>query len=185
MSLATLNVSVFSPERYSRAVISGLCSVGSLSINMSFHLFQVLLCPWVVVSFQVPFCTLACVFTLIFFSEYCTLHLSPSPASLLKSLACVFTLIFFRNIVHFTYFPRLRLSFFLSFPLSSNCFVIPLYLFFHQVLSQWIIDQPPLGHKAPIQGEGGCRERLECCPACRGLLPAPVLLSSRHALLHF
>ena len=95
MSLATLNVSVFSPERYSRAVISGLCSVGSLSINMSFHLFQVLLCPWVVVSFQVPFCTLACVFTLIFFSEYCTLHLSSSPASLLKSLACVFTLIFF------------------------------------------------------------------------------------------
>ena len=30
-----------------------------------------------------------------FFSEYYTLHLSSSPASLLKSLACVFTLIFF------------------------------------------------------------------------------------------
>ena len=59
------------------------------------------------------------------------------------------------------------------------------YTYLHQVLSQWIVDQPPLGHKAPIQGEGGRRERLEWCPACRGLLQTPTLMSSRHAPLQF
>ena len=120
-----------------------------------------------------------------FFSEYCTLHLSPSPASLLKSLACVFTLIFFPEYCTLHLFSSPASLLFPFFPSLLQLFCYSFISFFHQVLSQWIIDQPPLGHKAPIQGEGGCRERLECCPACRGLLPAPVLLSSRHALLHF
>ena len=51
-----------------------------------------------------------------------------------------------------------------------------------QILSQWIVDQPLLGHKAPLPGDNGWRDRLEWCPACRGLLPIPVLMSSRHAL---
>ena len=51
-----------------------------------------------------------------------------------------------------------------------------------QVLSQWIVDQPLLGHKAPLLGDDGWRDRLVWCPACRGLLQYPVLMSSRHAL---
>ena len=37
----------------------------------------------------------------------------------------------------------------------------------------------------PIQGEDGRRERMEWCPACRGLIQTPVLMSSRHELFQF
>ena len=50
--------------------------------------------------------------------------------------------------------------------------------FFHQVLSQWLVDQAPLGHKAPLPGEDGRRDRLV---SCRGLLQTPAQMSSRHA----
>ena len=59
-----------------------------------------------------------------------------------------------------------------------------LWFFFCQVLSQWLVDQAPLGHKAPLPGEGGPRDRLEWCPACRGLLQAPIPMSSRHAYFY-
>ena len=55
-------------------------------------------------------------------------------------------------------------------------------LLFLKVLSQWIVDQPLLGHKSPLLGEDGWRDRLEWCPACRGLHQTPILMSSRHAL---
>ena len=45
-----------------------------------------------------------------------------------------------------------------------------------QVISQWLMDQPPLGHKAPRPGFG----RLVSCPACPNLLQVPSPMSSRH-----
>ena len=48
---------------------------------------------------------------------------------------------------------------------------------FHQVLSSWMMDQPPLGHKSPKPGYA----RLVYCPACRDFNSIPVLLTSRHA----
>ena len=49
-----------------------------------------------------------------------------------------------------------------------------------QAISQWLMDQPPLGHKAPRPGLDG---RLALCPACPGLHRAPSPMSSRHAIL--
>ena len=51
--------------------------------------------------------------------------------------------------------------------------------FFFQVISQWLMDQPPLGHKAPRPGLG----RLAFCPACPAFFRAPSPLSSRHFLV--
>ena len=45
-----------------------------------------------------------------------------------------------------------------------------------QVISQWLMDQPPLGHKAPRPGMG----RLVVCPACPAFFPTPSPMSSRH-----
>ena len=87
----------------------------------------------------------------------------------------------------------LPLSFLISpyifFVRESFCFFLLisiefLWFFFCQVLSQWLVDQAPLGHKAPLPGEGGPRDRLEWCPACRGLLQAPIPMSSRHACFY-
>ena len=47
-----------------------------------------------------------------------------------------------------------------------------------QALSQWLMDQPPLGHKDPRPNMA----RLDFCPACRDILPNPVPLTSRHIL---
>jgi len=47
-----------------------------------------------------------------------------------------------------------------------------------QVLSQWLVDQPPLGHKEPRPN----MQRLQWCPACRGMLTDPLRLTSRHVL---
>jgi len=43
----------------------------------------------------------------------------------------------------------------------------------------WIMDQVPLGNKTPRPGHA----RLIHCPACRGLLSTPAVLSSSHVLL--
>ena len=50
-----------------------------------------------------------------------------------------------------------------------------------QALSQWLMDQPPLGHKDPRPNIA----RLDFCPACRDILPTPVPLTSRHNLNFF
>ena len=47
-----------------------------------------------------------------------------------------------------------------------------------QAISQWLMDQPPLGHQAPRPGLEG---RLALCPACPGLNRAPSPMSSKHA----
>ena len=49
-----------------------------------------------------------------------------------------------------------------------------------QVITQWIMDQVPLGNKRPRLGMA----RLVHCPACRGILETPLLLSSGHVLLN-
>ena len=61
---------------------------------------------------------------------------------------------------------------------------IPLFLLFYfkpelKVLCQWLMDQVPLGNKAPRPGYA----RQIWCPACRGLLEHPLLLTSGHVLL--
>ena len=48
-----------------------------------------------------------------------------------------------------------------------------------KVIALWIMDQVPLGHKAPRQGMA----RLIHCPACRGMLTSPLTLNSSHVLL--
>ena len=48
-----------------------------------------------------------------------------------------------------------------------------------QVLCQWLMDQVPLGNKAPRPGYA----RQVWCPACRGLLDVPLALTSGHVLL--
>ena len=50
---------------------------------------------------------------------------------------------------------------------------------FFKVLTQWIMDQVPLGNKAPRPGFA----RQFWCPACKGLLVNPLALSSVHVLL--
>ena len=50
---------------------------------------------------------------------------------------------------------------------------------FFKVLNQWIMDQVPLGNKAPRPGFA----RQFWCPACKGLLVHPLALSSGHVLL--
>ena len=45
-----------------------------------------------------------------------------------------------------------------------------------QVISQWLMDQPPLGHKVPRPGMG----RLAWCPACPAFFRTPSPMSSRH-----
>ena len=49
-----------------------------------------------------------------------------------------------------------------------------------KVITQWIMDQVPLGNKRPRLGMA----RLVHCPACRGILETPVALSSGHVLLN-
>ena len=49
-----------------------------------------------------------------------------------------------------------------------------------QVISQWLMDQPPLGHKSPRPGTG----RLAFCPACPAFFPTPSPMSSRHINVH-
>merc|ERR1712181_128084 len=44
------------------------------------------------------------------------------------------------------------------------------------VITQWIMDQVPLGHKRPRLGMA----RLIHCPACRGLVEFPIALTSGH-----
>jgi len=51
-------------------------------------------------------------------------------------------------------------------------------IFFYQVLSQWLMDQPPLGHKEPRPN----RQRLHWCPGCIGMLALPLKLTSRHVM---
>ena len=48
-----------------------------------------------------------------------------------------------------------------------------------KVLSLWIMDQVPLGHKTPRPGHA----RLVHCPACRGLQETPAVLTTGHVLL--
>ena len=48
-----------------------------------------------------------------------------------------------------------------------------------KVLSLWIMDQVPLGHKTPRPGYA----RLVHCPACRGLQETPAVLTTGHVLL--
>ena len=48
-----------------------------------------------------------------------------------------------------------------------------------QVIAEWLMDQVPLGHKAPRRGMA----RLIHCPACRGMVLSPVTLDSSHVLL--
>ena len=48
-----------------------------------------------------------------------------------------------------------------------------------KVLSQWLMDQVPLGNKAPRPGYAS----QIWCPACRGLLENPMALTSGHVLL--
>ena len=50
----------------------------------------------------------------------------------------------------------------------------------YQVITQWIMDQVPLGNKRPRLGMA----RLVHCPACRGIMETPVALSSGHVLLN-
>ena len=50
-----------------------------------------------------------------------------------------------------------------------------------QVLSQRLMDQPPLGHKEPRPN----RQRLHWCPGCVGMLALPVKLTSRHTLISY
>lgn len=49
-------------------------------------------------------------------------------------------------------------------------------LVYIQVITQWIMDQVPLGHKRPRLGMA----RLIHCPACRGLVEFPIALTSGH-----
>ena len=51
--------------------------------------------------------------------------------------------------------------------------------YFFKVLNQWIMDQVPIGNKAPRPGHA----RQFWCPACRGLLENPLALTSGHVLL--
>ena len=60
--------------------------------------------------------------------------------------------------------------------LSYICFLLILFEYMLQVISQWLMDQPPLGHKAPRPGMG----RLVVCPACPAFFQAPSSMSSRH-----
>ena len=48
-----------------------------------------------------------------------------------------------------------------------------------KVIAEWLMDQVPLGHKAPRKGMA----RLIHCPACRGMVLSPVTLDSSHVLL--
>ena len=48
-----------------------------------------------------------------------------------------------------------------------------------KVLCQWLMDQAPIGNKAPRPGFA----RQMWCPACRGLLEHPLPLTSGHVLL--
>ena len=48
-----------------------------------------------------------------------------------------------------------------------------------KVITQWMLDQVPLGHKRPRLGMA----RLVHCPACSGILETPLALSTRHVLL--
>ena len=48
-----------------------------------------------------------------------------------------------------------------------------------KVLSQWLMDQVPLGNKTPRPGYA----RQIWCPACKGLLENPLALTSGHVLL--
>ena len=70
----------------------------------------------------------------------------------------------------------------MSFDRESTLFLptytVTLCELFHQVLSSWMMDQPPLGHKSPKPGYA----RLVYCPACRDFNSIPVLLTSRHVL---
>ena len=52
-------------------------------------------------------------------------------------------------------------------------------IFLFKVLNQWIMDQVPIGNKAPRPGYA----RQFWCPACRGFLETPLALSSGHVLL--
>ena len=48
------------------------------------------------------------------------------------------------------------------------------------MITQWIMDQVPLGNKRPRLGMA----RLVHCPACRGILETPIDLSSGHVLVN-
>ena len=48
-----------------------------------------------------------------------------------------------------------------------------------KVIAEWLMDQVPLGDKAPRRGLA----RLIHCPACRGMVLTPVTLNSSHVLL--
>ena len=47
-----------------------------------------------------------------------------------------------------------------------------------KVLCQWLMDQAPIGNKAPRPGYA----RQIWCPACRGLVANPLPLTSGHVL---
>ena len=48
-----------------------------------------------------------------------------------------------------------------------------------KVITQWMLDQVPLGHKRPRLGMA----RLVHCPACSGILETPLTLSTKHVHL--
>lgn len=50
---------------------------------------------------------------------------------------------------------------------------------FFKVLNLWIMDQVPIGNKAPRPGYA----RKFWCPACCGILENPLALTSGHVLL--
>ena len=54
-----------------------------------------------------------------------------------------------------------------------------LFTLIFKVLCQWLMDQVPIGNKAPRLGYA----RQIWCPACRGLLVNPLALTSGHVLL--
>ena len=47
-----------------------------------------------------------------------------------------------------------------------------------QAITAWTMDQPPIGNKAP--SKDGVRHRT--CPACAGMVVAPVKLTAQHVL---
>ena len=54
-----------------------------------------------------------------------------------------------------------------------------LFTLIFKVVCQWLMDQVPIGNKAPRLGYA----RQIWCPACRGLLVNPLALTSGHVLL--
>ena len=86
----------------------------------------------------------------------------------------------------FPFLPRLlaaaqdSLSHALALSLATlNGASISILISFFKVLNLWIMDQVPIGNKAPRPGYA----RKFWCPACCGILENPLALTSGHVLL--